>query len=222
MAHARPFSTCTLQYLSNDVKNASRRGVLTPYNRTLKFWESWRTPKSLFWECERHPHTLPKVGLRQLPLWELESRWTPKFSKDNCRGQNSIDWGVPYIIEKFLERKCLKWVCMTHLDTSNTTFGQKKGRESNWQFDSRPLKVGNRLDFLVCRWHATYRWKVLIRATTLLQTSSQSEVCTQSCGPPKSRESQLWEFWDSHLRVLGQNDIWALVTWPSTKYIIRV
>ncbi len=111
---------------------------------------------------------------------------------------------------------------MTHLDTSNTTFGQKKGRESNWQFDSRPLKVGNRLDFLVCRWHATYRWKVLIRATTLLQTSSQSEVCTQSCGPPKSRESQLWEFWDSHLRVLGQNDIWALVTWPSTKYIIRV
>jgi len=23
-------------------------------------------------------------------------------------------------------------------------YGQKKGRESNWQFDSRPLKVGNR------------------------------------------------------------------------------
>jgi len=24
------------------------------------------------------------------------------------------------------------------------SYGQKKGRESNWQFDSRPLKVGNR------------------------------------------------------------------------------
>jgi hypothetical protein len=33
---------------------------------------------------------------------------------------------------------------------------QKKGRESNWQFDSRPLKVWNRLDFLMCRWRAIY------------------------------------------------------------------
>jgi hypothetical protein len=27
--------------------------------------------------------------------------------------------------------------------------------------DSRPLKVGNRPDFLACRWRATYRWKAL-------------------------------------------------------------
>jgi hypothetical protein len=37
----------------------------------------------------------------------------------------------------------------------------KKGRESNWQFDSRPLKVGNQPDFGVCRWIATHRWKAL-------------------------------------------------------------
>jgi hypothetical protein len=48
---------------------------------------------------------------------------------------------------------------MTHLDTSNTSYGQKKGQESNWQFDSRPLKVKNRPNFLACRWRATYRWK---------------------------------------------------------------
>jgi hypothetical protein len=29
MAHARPFSTFMLQDLSNDIKNTSRRGVLT-------------------------------------------------------------------------------------------------------------------------------------------------------------------------------------------------
>jgi hypothetical protein len=23
----------------------------------------------------------------------------------------------------------------------------------------------------------------------------------------------MWEFWDSHLRVPGQNDIWVLVSW---------
>jgi hypothetical protein len=39
--------------------------------------------------------------------------------------------------------------------------GQKKGRESNWQFDSRPLKIRNRPDFFVCRCRATYRWKAL-------------------------------------------------------------
>jgi hypothetical protein len=35
----------------------------------------------------------------------------------------------------------------------------KKGRESNCQFDSRPLKVNNFLDFLGYRWRATYHWK---------------------------------------------------------------
>jgi hypothetical protein len=31
-----------------------------------------------------------------------------------------------------------------HLNICSPSYGQKKGRESNWQFDSRPLKVGNR------------------------------------------------------------------------------
>jgi hypothetical protein len=50
---------------------------------------------------------------------------------------------------------------MTHLDIWNTSYGQKKGKESNWQFDSKPLKVGNHPNFLVCRWRATYHWKAL-------------------------------------------------------------
>jgi hypothetical protein len=37
----------------------------------------------------------------------------------------------------------------------------KEGPESNWQFDSWPLKVRNRPDPGVCRWSATDRWKVL-------------------------------------------------------------
>jgi hypothetical protein len=72
-----------------------------------------------------------------------------------------MDRGVPYIIEKLLELKCLKQACMTHLDTSNKSYDQKKGQESNWQFDSSSLKVGNLLNFLMCRWRATYCWKHL-------------------------------------------------------------
>jgi hypothetical protein len=63
--------------------------------------------------------------------------------------------------------------------------------------------------------------KVLMRATTLLCTSLQSEVWTQSYGPPKLKESQFWEFQDSNLRALGQNDIWVLALWPNVGNIIR-
>jgi hypothetical protein len=48
-----------------------------------------------------------------------------------------------------------------HLDIWNTIYGQKKGRESNCQFDFWPLKIKNRPNFFACRWRATYRWKSL-------------------------------------------------------------
>ncbi len=41
--------------------------------------------------------------------------------------------------------------------------------------------------------------KLSTRAITFLQTSPQSEVCTKSYGPPKSRESQFREFRDSQV-----------------------
>jgi hypothetical protein len=50
---------------------------------------------------------------------------------------------------------------MSHLDICSPSYGQEKGRESNWQFDSRPLKVGNRPESNVSRWSATRHWKDL-------------------------------------------------------------
>jgi hypothetical protein len=91
----------------------------------------------------------------------MESRWTPETSKSNLRGQNSMACGVFYIIEKLLKRKCLKWARIAHSDIWNTSYGQKKGRESNCQFDSRPQKVGNRPNSLRCRGRSTYCWKSL-------------------------------------------------------------
>jgi len=41
-------------------------------NHILNFWESRRTPKSHFWECEWRPHTSLKVGLWHFPLLEEE------------------------------------------------------------------------------------------------------------------------------------------------------
>jgi len=48
-----------------------------------------------------------------------------------------------------------------HLDTYSTCYGKKKGRESNWQFDSRPLKVGNWPNLGACKWSAIHHWKAL-------------------------------------------------------------
>jgi hypothetical protein len=83
------------------------------------------------------------------------------MSESDFRGQNSMACNVFYIIEKLLERKCLKWAYIAHLDIWNTSYGQKKGRELNCQFDSQLEKVGNRPDVLGCKGCATYHWKAL-------------------------------------------------------------
>jgi hypothetical protein len=59
-------------------------------------------------------------------------KWTPKSSKCNCTGQNPLVWKVLYIIGKLLKCRCLKLACISHLDIWNTSYEQKKGRESNW------------------------------------------------------------------------------------------
>jgi hypothetical protein len=71
-----------------------------------------------------------------------------------------------YIIGKILKLGCLKWAFIAHLDIWNTSYGQKKareskGRESNCQFDSRPQKVGNWPNLLNYRGRVTYCWKAL-------------------------------------------------------------
>jgi len=57
--------------------------------------------------------------------------------------------------------RCAKWPRIGHLDICTPSYGQKEGRESNWQFDSRPLKVGNRPLPDIWIGSATWRWKAL-------------------------------------------------------------
>ncbi len=104
-------------------------------------------------KCEVATHT-PENG-------SLESFGIPENSKNDCRSQNTSHSGVLYIVGKVLKCKCPKWPRMSHLNIFSPSYGQKKGRESNWQFDSRPLKVENRPESDVSRWSATWRWKAL-------------------------------------------------------------
>jgi len=82
------------------------------------------------------PNT-PKVG-------DLESSGTPECVEFDSKAQNTLHWGDLGVIEKVLKCRYRKWPRIGHLDICSPSYGQKKGRKSNWQFDSRPLKVGNR------------------------------------------------------------------------------
>jgi hypothetical protein len=107
-----------------------------------------------FWNSGRMTLTFPK--------WELgSSPGLLKFQNSISGGQNTLHWGVLCIIGKLSKCRCQKWARMSHLDNCSTSYDKKKGRESNWQFDSQPLKVGNQSDPSVCKWNATHRWKAL-------------------------------------------------------------
>jgi hypothetical protein len=97
------------------------------------------------------PNT-PKVG-------DLESSETPECLEFDRKAQNYLHWGFLGVIGKVLKRKYRKWPRIGHLDIWSPSYGQKKGRKSNWQFDSRPLKVGKRPLSDVSSRSATWRWK---------------------------------------------------------------
>ncbi len=116
-------------------KGCSKRFI---FNATKSFQRSTFVTTPLWGKCEDETRT-PKSG-------NLESSGTPKTSELNCRGQKTLPWCVLYIVGKVLRCKCRKWPCMSHSDIYNITYGRKKGQKSNWQFDSRPLKIRNRPD----------------------------------------------------------------------------
>jgi hypothetical protein len=162
------------------------RGILRRFSDFLKLFTTITTP--LWGKCEDETHT-PKSG-------NWESSGTPATSKLDSRGKNTLPWSVLYIVGKVSKCRCRKWPCMSHLDICSTSYGQKKGRESNRQFDSRPQKVGNRPDPGVQ--HTV--GKILRKATSFLHTSSQSEaepgvMSSQSSGSPNrdSFGTPLWE-----------------------------
>jgi hypothetical protein len=115
-------------------------------------------------------------------------KWTPKFSEHNCTGQNPLVWIFFIIIRILLKRRCLKWARMTHLDIWGTSYDQKKSRESNWQFDSQPLKVGNPPDF-----------RLQVACNILLKSSWQG---LQLCFRPHCN-------WRSAREVMGPQSCWS-------------
>jgi hypothetical protein len=125
--------------------------------------------------------TLGKVG-------GLESSGTPECSELDNKDQNTSHWGVLCVIGKVLKRRYRKRPRIGHSDICSPSYGQKKGRESNWQFDSRPLKVRNRPLLDVALKSATRSWKAL----------DEGYNFDSGLVPIRVRGEELWPF-----KVLG-------------------
>jgi hypothetical protein len=129
------------------------------------------------------PNT-PKVG-------DLESSRTPECLEFDSKAQNYLHWGVLGVIEKVLKRRYRKWPRIGHLDICSPSYGQKKGRESNWQFDSRPLKVGNRPLVDIRFGGATCRWKDLHEGYNFGLDLVTIRLCSRELWAPNISRLQL-------------------------------
>jgi hypothetical protein len=83
-----------------------------------------------------------------------------------------------------LKRRYRKCPRIGNSDICSPSYGQKKGRESNWQFDSRSLKVGNRCLPDIRSERATWRWKDLDEGYNFSLDLVAIQVCSR----------ELWRF----------------------------
>jgi hypothetical protein len=122
-----------------------------------------------------------------------------------------------------LKRRYRKWPRIGHLNICSPSYGQKKGRESNWQFDSRPLKVGNpplpdlRIE------SAIRRWKDLDKGYKFGLNLVAIRLCSRELWAPKVPGLHPRQFRDSNPGVLGirgKSDIRAWVPRSVTEYTI--
>jgi len=135
------------------------------------------------------PNT-PKVG-------DLESSGTPECLEFDSKAQNTSHRNVLDVIGKVLKRRYWKWPRIDHLDICRPSYGQKKGRESNWQLDSQPLKVGNRpLPNLRIK-SATRRWKYLDEGYNFSSDLVAIRLCSRELWVPKVPGLQPGQFRDN-------------------------
>jgi hypothetical protein len=156
---------------------------------------------TLLWAKWEDETPTPKVG-------DLESSGTPECLGFDRKAQNTSHWGVLGVIEKVLKRKYRKWPRIGHLDICNPSYGQKKGQESNWQFDSRPLKVKNRPLSDVRFQSARCRWKDLDKGYNFGSDLVSIGLGSRELWALKVLGLQPGQFRDSNLGVPGKRAIW--------------
>jgi hypothetical protein len=192
---------------------------------------SWPRQGFIRLRVERKPMSEGKVWRNEpshsqesFQFGSLDSQWIHKFLEGDCRGQNSMDWRLLYIIRKLLKHRCLKWAHMTHLDIWNTKL---------WPKERSRVKLTIWL-LTTKSWESTWLPYVQVMCHILLESSWQGlqlwfrphlhrrflhkVMGPQILGSPNFGNFRTWDF---HLGVPKQNAIWMWASWRGTKYTIR-
>jgi hypothetical protein len=150
---------------------------------------------------------------------------TPESLERDCRGQNSSPWRVLYIIGKVLKCRCPKWPRMNHLDVCSPSYGQKKGRESNCQFERKRLpttksRESTRFTWLQATFHisleSSRRGLQLCFRPHCDRRSAKEVMRPQSLGSP------CWRDFGTPTRESRERKaIWMQALWRVTEYTIR-
>jgi hypothetical protein len=151
---------------------------------------------------------------------DLESSGTPECSELDSKAQNTSHWGVLGVIGKVLKRRCRKWPRIGHLDICSSSYGQKKGRESNCQFDSWPLKVRKRPFPDLWIESAIRRWKDLDAGYKFGSDLVAIRWRSRELWAPKVPGLRPGQFRDSNPGIPRKSDIWAWVPPRVTEYTI--
>jgi hypothetical protein len=94
----------------------------------------WNTLLQMMESARDEAQWLPNA----LPLWELHSCESYKCSEPWLERQKNIKLCPHDTIRKVLNPRWLKCPHIVHLNLICMSYDQKKGRESNWEFDFRP------------------------------------------------------------------------------------
>jgi hypothetical protein len=158
------------------------------------------------------PHFEASVRMRLTPKSEnLESSGTLATSELDCKGQNTLPWGILYTLERVQNvdvENGLAWAIRT---SAAQVMVERKAESQINSLTPDHKKSG--IDLIpLCAGEVQHTvGKLLRRAISLLQTSFQSKVWIGSYELPKSRESKLGQFWDSSFGIPRIKAIWMRV-----------
>jgi len=129
--------------------------------------------------------------------------------------EKNVKLGPQYTIRKVLERTCLKCPHIVHLYLICMSYDQKKGHESNWEFDSRSQILRNKGSNEVRLGRVIHHWKNIFEGYKILPLYSKKNLIWKRYERPKFWDNKSPNFetptWESREEVtFGCNPCWEV------------
>jgi len=164
--------------------------------------------KNVF-RCETHFHKWGKVQGMKPNDSQVHSHFgSCKCLKPWLERQTNTKLGPQNTIRKVLKRRCLRCPHIVHLNLIFMNYDQKKKRESNWKFDSRPQIPWKKRSNEVRLGQTIQHWKDIFKGYTISPSNFQNKFDLKNIWTSKILGQRKSQFWDSHLGVLRKSDIW--------------